>query len=704
MKRQLIHTALLAAGLLAAACSGEPVAEIGSAGGCGALRVKIASAAGSAADGPVAVRIYDAGGGLIRRYADAGQMPEALELLAGDYRAAVEAGEREEASFTHRYYRGEADFHVVAGQLATVKIPCKLQNTVVDVKFDAAVAGNFPGGYHAEVVAASDYDAEKAASGAVPSLRYTSDATGYFMLPEGVTSICWRFEGEHADAGATVAQGRLDDLGPGDRCVLRFRYSADLPGYVECFTLRVDPSTEDFDDEIVWTDLDISGPGLDGAAVDCYPGGGLPAWRVDYSTPVRAIAATFAGETFDVLSDPRFRVTEGEGFLTVSLAEAFLSGLPGGQGSLVLRVEDENNGELERSAMLRMQGVLPVSAADYDLWDRTATLRALVLDPDATDPAFFFGGSEIRAEAAGDGIYVARVSPVWSEEQTNEAGLAFRTLAAGSGVCPSTSYEWRMECGGVSSATRFSTGSGPAIPNGDMEDGSCSCFTKNNGTTAFWGSGNNDYMSSIIGTKLMTLCTQQERGGSKCAALATQQAAGILAAGNLFTGTFVKPSTEGTVAFGKDYDWSARPRALRLKYHATVGAVNRTKHKTEAGTDPLASGEQDRAIVYAAIVDWERPHEVISGTSRCAGMWDPSAAVSQAEGAVLGYARLLIGESSPAEEEMVPAELDIHWYDTQLRPSKPCKIVISCSANMYGDYMCGCDTNRLYVDDFEWVY
>ena len=59
---------------------------------------------------------------------------------------------------------------------------------------------------------------------------------------------------------------------------------------------------------------------------------------------------------------------------------------------------------------------------------------------------------------------------------------------------------------------------------------------------------------------------------------------------------------------------------------------------------------------------------------------------------------------STAGDEMVDKELEIFYYDKQTKPSKPCKIVISCSANMYGDYMNGCSTNRLYIDDFQWVY
>ena len=53
---------------------------------------------------------------------------------------------------------------------------------------------------------------------------------------------------------------------------------------------------------------------------------------------------------------------------------------------------------------------------------------------------------------------------------------------------------------------------------------------------------------------------------------------------------------------------------------------------------------------------------------------------------------------------MVQVELPLSFYDRAAKPSKAYKLVISCSANAYGDYMCGCSSNVLYVDDFEWVY
>ena len=57
------------------------------------------------------------------------------------------------------------------------------------------------------------------------------------------------------------------------------------------------------------------------------------------------------------------------------------------------------------------------------------------------------------------------------------------------------------------------------------------------------------------------------------------------------------------------------------------------------------------------------------------------------------------------EEEMVEAEIPLLYYDTEASaPQGSYTIVISCSTSKYGDFMNGCTSNVLYVDDFQWVY
>lgn len=719
MKRTtILYIVLAVCAALAAACSKEQTAD--AAAGRGVLAMSITTTRADAADGEydpmqhLAVRIYRAKNGgeeLLRQYTHA-TLPQQLELLAGAYRVAVEAGEIAPASFTKRYYEGENTFTVTAGQTTPAEVVCHRQNAVAEVKFDATVAAAFGEKFHAWVVAADAFDPTQAEQGAVPALKFTTDATGYFTMPEGVTTLTTRFEGTHPERGEITYENKFEQVEPKGKYVFSFKFSKDLPGFIECFLVKVDTSTDDEDDTIIFSpEPTIESDGFDMAqSQDFIPGKTAPkSYKIMGMAPIKSVTVSIEGQSYDALdgSTPGIEVTRKDDLnLTISLSEEFFAGRAGGSQIVSFHVADSANGEARATSEYRLQGLLPVENADCDLWANRVTLRALILDPDITEVGFGLRSAEgewsdLEGANAGNGIFTATFDAAWDESE-NAAGLKVYTPKPGTGVFADNRYESRAVIAGTTHTGEFTPTTEQSIPDGDMENPSLSCFTLENQTTPFWGSGNNDYMSGIIGDALTKLCTQQEKSNSKCALLASQYAM-MLAAGNLFTGTFVKPSTQGTVGFGKDYPWEARPKAMRVKLHATLGKVDCTKYKDESGNDPIASGEMDKARVFVAIVDWDAPHGVSSGLAAPSGMWDPTTVSSVDEGAIIGYGSLLI-EQSTEGDELVATDLEIFYYDTQTKPSKEYKIVISCSANAYGDYMNGCRDNRLYVDDFEWVY
>ena len=74
-----------------------------------------------------------------------------------------------------------------------------------------------------------------------------------------------------------------------------------------------------------------------------------------------------------------------------------------------------------------------------------------------------------------------------------------------------------------------------------------------------------------------------------------------------------------------------------------------------------------------------------------------------AEGPVIAYGSLLIGETTPGDA-MTTVEIPIEYYDRTTKPTGAYTLVISCTTSAYGDFMAGCKSNVLYVDNFEWVY
>lgn len=342
-----------------------------------------------------------------------------------------------------------------------------------------------------------------------------------------------------------------------------------------------------------------------------------------------------------------------------------------------------------------------VALREADLWQNTGTVTALIsADEYASGAALEYrikGDTEwqpMQESGYDAGILTATIAPEWKTE-TNPNGLTVYKLVPKKGLFAGHSYEFRLLVGGSEQGAplEYTAPAGNTIPNGDMEDASMSCWTQNNKTAEFWGSGNNTFTKG--------LCTQASFAGGTRAKLQATSAMGVLASGNLFTGLFQKDLiTRGVVSFGQTYAWKARPRALKVQYFAEhIGPVDIDK---KFGA-PIGMGDQDRARIMVAIVDWNARREVGSGTEPPTGTWDPQEAASTEQGKIIAYGSLFIDESSTGDR-MIDTELELHFYDREAKPSGLYQLVISCSTSAYGDFMTGCKSNVLYIDNFEWAY
>ena len=342
-----------------------------------------------------------------------------------------------------------------------------------------------------------------------------------------------------------------------------------------------------------------------------------------------------------------------------------------------------------------------VALREADLWQNTGTVTALIsADEYASGAALEYrikGDTEwqpMQESGYDAGILTATIDPEWKTE-TNPNGLTVYKLVPKKGLFAGHTYEFRLLVGGSEQGAplEYTAPAGNTIPNGDMEDASMSCWTQNNKTAEFWGSGNNTFTKG--------LCTQASFAGGTRAKLQATSAMGVLASGNLFTGLFQKDLiTRGVVSFGQTYAWKARPRALKVQYFAEhIGPVDIDK---KFGA-PIGMGDQDRARIMVAIVDWNARREVGSGTEPPTGTWDPQEAASTEQGKIIAYGSLFIDESSTGDR-MIDTELELHFYDREAKPSGLYQLVISCSTSAYGDFMTGCKSNVLYIDNFEWAY
>lgn len=350
---------------------------------------------------------------------------------------------------------------------------------------------------------------------------------------------------------------------------------------------------------------------------------------------------------------------------------------------------------------------------DADLWANTATVTAEHL-PDGAAVQYRVKGAADWQEAElveGD---VYRLAPVWSAS-TNEAGLEIHTIAEGTGVFAASDYEVRVAKEGEAlAAVEFKTADGDVVPNGDMSgwskriwiDGSNNEFPityPNPEGMKVWDSGNNAFLEQNNGeeTLFTPLCRQDETEPGTARLQARMVLGFVFAPGNMFTGDFDYSGFSGTVNFGKPYAWTARPRALKVRYKAQIGKIDKV-----GSYDPDGASYQDKqdcARIFVAVVNWKAQHGVTSGMTAPTGMWDPATAKSLDEGAILGYGDLVITQTATG---WIEATLPFNWYakDAANPASAPFSLVISCATSMRGDYLTGCSTNTMQVDDFEWVY
>lgn len=333
-----------------------------------------------------------------------------------------------------------------------------------------------------------------------------------------------------------------------------------------------------------------------------------------------------------------------------------------------------------------------VEVSDVDLWANTASLSFGDAVPAAV--SYRVKGTDTWHDAEIiDGAFT--VAPVWTESQ-NGAGLTVYSLVEGTGIFAGNTYEFQAD-GQIVAGAEYTAGEGDVIPNGDMsgwsvKDGSLPY--PNAEGESFWDSGNNS-MAALFGANL---CQQDPEGVAYLKANMVLGA--VFAPGNMYTGDFIMDGLTGTANFGKVYSWTARPSALKVSYKANVGIIDQVGSSDPDGDS--YKGSQDITRIYAVVVDWTAQHGVTSGLTSPTGMWDPTAASSLDEGAIIGYASLDITAS---QAEFTDVEIPFVWYDTVAKPAEGnYSVVISCATSNRGDYLTGCSANELWVDDFEWVY
>ena len=323
--------------------------------------------------------------------------------------------------------------------------------------------------------------------------------------------------------------------------------------------------------------------------------------------------------------------------------------------------------------------------------------------------------------AAGDAQWI----DVPSEDITADGGSFVAHIK---GLTPDTEYEVVATCADDRSpVVSFYTESATPVPNGSFEHASLvsgasyykfydpNCGVED-GSYMFWGSGNGEGTEGVNGSASMgiviTYIDRDEKvHGEQSVRAQTSQLAGILAAGNLFTGQFagLVGTSGGKVNFGRP--WTTRPVALKLYCKYETGKVDIIGDLPPGIS--LSKSDYDRAEVKFALGKWDYRkyggtpaspiHVNTSDSETFVDFKTDESTIAHGtlvihnDGYVLNDAEKVAKTTSEWVEYIIP----LNYHDLETIPTH---IVISCAASRYGDYFTGCSSSKLWIDAVELVY
>lgn len=256
------------------------------------------------------------------------------------------------------------------------------------------------------------------------------------------------------------------------------------------------------------------------------------------------------------------------------------------------------------------------------------------------------------------------------------------------GLAPKTEYLFRAVVGeSVGQERSFVTEDVYQIVNSNFEDwykeGKTWFPAKDLSDANFWwDSGNTG--TNTLGEKNPTLAEENVVVKGKAAKLASTAVIGVFAAGNIYTGRYVKTIGIGAqLDFGKPF--KGRPKGLKGYFNYAPGVIDKTKSPFES-----LKGQSDSCHIYAILTDWSAPFEVNTTTGKFVDLNNDPAIIAKCE--------LIRGTKTNGYEEFT---LDFKYRSLERKPNY---IVICAAASKYGDYFTGSTSTVLYIDEFELVY
>ena len=372
--------------------------------------------------------------------------------------------------------------------------------------------------------------------------------------------------------------------------------------------------------------------------------------------------------------------------INYKLAEA------GSMGGVSVKVDDETN-EVVFNIEVPRKSSTALQANAVAPWSSFADLSGAV-----TAKTSAFDASKMTLQYKEDGAADWTEVPYSSLVSATPDNYSYRLK----NLSANTKYVYRFAYNDGdtkvnSNEVTFTTEKATQIENSSFENWykSGNSWYPNAEGSSYWSTSNPGSTSMGANYNVTTQSTALVHSGSSSACLGTKYVVIKLAAASLFTGTF-----QGLIGTnGAKLDWgvpfTSRPSALKGYFNFKGGAITRGT-KPSGVTCPAKNG-RDACQIFCALLT-EQLHV---GGNASSGIYEKSTVIDwQNDSRVIAYGEMTRFDNSP-EGEWEELNIPLVYHTLTATPAY---MLIVCSANKWGDYFYGCDSNVLYVDDFSFEY
>lgn len=255
-------------------------------------------------------------------------------------------------------------------------------------------------------------------------------------------------------------------------------------------------------------------------------------------------------------------------------------------------------------------------------------------------------------------------------------------------LLPSTKYVYRATSGDqTTEESSFTTTAAAQLENSSFDEWNVDGKLYNPwpaGGSPWWDTGNRG--ATTVGDSNSVFSDDTSTGSGKSALLQSKFIVIKFAAGNIFTGDYVKTDgTNGVLNFGREF--CAFPSRLTFDYKYKGALINRTGSETYSHL----KGTPDEWQVYIALTDWDKPLEIRTNPKN-QSLFDEN----DPKVIAFGKAGNSADQSTWKTESI---ELEYRYADRT-----PKYIVVVCSSSRYGDFFTGGEGSTLQIDNFNLVY